>query len=56
MSPNNRMERGVNDKVHGRGRVSSVVEQITSARVREALARARSCERYASDNRRSAPC
>jgi hypothetical protein len=47
-SPNNRMERGVNDKVHCRGRVSSVLGQVTSARVREALACARSCERWAS--------
>jgi hypothetical protein len=48
VSPNNRMERGVMDKVHGRGRESSVVEQVTSARVRDALACARSCERWAS--------
>jgi hypothetical protein len=47
MPPNNRMERGVIDKVHGRGRLSSVVEQVTSARVRDALACARSCERWA---------
>jgi hypothetical protein len=46
-SPNNRMERGVTHKVLRRGRVSSVVDQVTSTRVREALACARSCERWA---------
>jgi hypothetical protein len=46
-SPNKRMERGVTHKVLRRGRVSSVVEQVTGARVREALACARSCERWA---------
>jgi hypothetical protein len=44
-SPNNRMERGWMDKVLRRGRLISALEQVTSARVREALACARSCER-----------
>jgi hypothetical protein len=47
-SPNNRIERGGMDKVLRRGRVSSMVDQVTSARVRDALACARSCERWAS--------
>jgi hypothetical protein len=47
LSPNNRMERGVTHKVLRRGRLSIVLEQVTRARVREALACARSCERYA---------
>jgi hypothetical protein len=33
VSPNKPMQRAGTDKVHGRGRVSSVVEQVTSARV-----------------------
>jgi hypothetical protein len=37
MSANNRMQRGGTDKVLRRGRVSSVVAQVTSTRVREAL-------------------
>jgi hypothetical protein len=47
MPPNNRMERGLTHKVPRRGRVGSVVEQVMRARVREALACARSCERSA---------
>jgi hypothetical protein len=46
-SPNNRMERGVTHKVPRRGRVSVVLGQVTSARVRDASACARSCERWA---------
>jgi hypothetical protein len=42
------MERGVTHKVLRRGRVSAVLEQVMRARVREALACARSCERWAS--------
>jgi hypothetical protein len=46
-SPNNRMERGVIDKVLRRGRLAVVLEQAMRARVRDALACARSCERSA---------
>jgi hypothetical protein len=48
MTPNNRMERGVTDKVLRRGRSGVVLNQVMRARVRDALACARSCERYAS--------
>jgi hypothetical protein len=47
MTPNNRIERGGMDKVLRRGRVGSVVEQVLRARVRDASACARSCERWA---------
>jgi hypothetical protein len=50
-SPNNRMERGVTHKVLRRGRVNAVHSQVTSARVREALVCARSCERWAAPKR-----
>jgi hypothetical protein len=48
VTPNNRMERGVTHKVLRRGRVSVVLGQVLRARVRDALACARSCERWAS--------
>jgi hypothetical protein len=47
-SPNNRMERGVIHKVLRRGRSGVVLNQVMRARVRDALACARSCERWAS--------
>jgi hypothetical protein len=43
--PNNRMERGVTHKVLRRGRDRVSPMQVMRARVREALACARSCER-----------
>jgi hypothetical protein len=46
-SPNNRIERGVTHKVLRRGRVSVVLGQVLRARVRDASACARSCERWA---------
>jgi hypothetical protein len=46
-SPNNRIERGRTHKVLRRGRSATVLEQVLRARVREALACARSCERWA---------
>jgi hypothetical protein len=45
---NNRMERGVMDQVLRRGRDGALLVQVMRARVREALACARSCERSAS--------
>jgi tRNA isopentenyl-2-thiomethyl-A-37 hydroxylase MiaE len=47
MTPNNRMERGVTHKVLRRGLDSSQRKIFIRARVREALACARSCERWA---------
>jgi hypothetical protein len=46
-SPNNRIERGGMDKVLRRGRDGLARKIFMCARVREALACARSCERYA---------
>jgi hypothetical protein len=46
--PNKRMERCVTHKVLRRGRSGVVLNQVLRARVREALACARSCERSAS--------
>jgi hypothetical protein len=47
VTPNNRMERGVTHKVPRRGRSGVVLNQVMRARVRDALACARSCERWA---------
>jgi hypothetical protein len=44
-SPNNRMERGVTHKVLRRGRDCTARKIFMRARVRDALACARSCER-----------
>jgi hypothetical protein len=46
-SPNNRIERGVTHKVLRRGRDSIASKIVMRARVRDALACARSCERWA---------
>jgi hypothetical protein len=46
-SPNKRMERGVTHKVPRRGRDRGARKIFMRARVREALACARSCERSA---------
>jgi hypothetical protein len=46
-SPNNRIERGRTHKVLRRGRSATVLNLVLRARVREALACARSCERWA---------
>ena len=35
LSPNNPLQRSVNDKVHGRGRDTWLLDQVTSARVLE---------------------
>jgi hypothetical protein len=48
VTPNNRMERGVTHKVQRRGRDYTSRKIFMRARVREALACARSCERWAS--------
>jgi hypothetical protein len=52
-SPNNRMERGVTHKVPRRGRDSVLPVQVMRARVRDALACARSCERSAARDARA---
>jgi hypothetical protein len=53
VSSNNRMQRSGSDKVLGRGRVSAVPEQVTSARVLNGLRAVADADRSATQTRRA---
>jgi hypothetical protein len=48
MSPNNRVQRAVRDKVHGRGRGNATPDQVMCARVLNELRPVADAKRYAS--------